>query len=178
MQSPLGNMITKHWNPSSSLTTPSSIIIWSKYISKDSILLYLNIGKHWISTLLYPNVIKQRIMLFVSSICKDNILIHGFTYLTIFLLQTRSMQGTKCRFCNSTKMESWCGSTFHRLHHDFDQSQQTLECGHHPTSRKSRVGWQDVDIIHSTPRFLEGWSQISRTPYSNMFTEGLDSERF
>jgi hypothetical protein len=73
-------------------------------------------------------------------------------------------------------MESWCGSTFHKLHHDFNQSQQTLERGHHPTSRESRVGWQDVDIMHSTPRFLGGWSQSSRMPYSNMSVEGLDSE--
>ncbi len=58
----------------------------------------------------------------------------------LFLLQTRSMQGTECRFCNSAKMESWCGSAFHRLHHDSKQSQQTLECGHHPTSQESRAG--------------------------------------
>jgi hypothetical protein len=50
-----------------------------------------------------------------------------------FLLQIRS-QGTECRFCNFAKMESWCGSTFHSLHRDSDQSQQTLQCGHHPTS--------------------------------------------
>jgi hypothetical protein len=75
-------------------------------------------------------------------------------------------------------MESWCGFAFHRLHCDFDQSQQTLECGHHLTSRESKVGRQDVDIMHSTPRFLGGWSQTSRTPYSNMFAEGLDSESF
>jgi hypothetical protein len=53
-----------------------------------------------------------------------------------------------------------------------------LECGHHPTSWESRVGWQDADIMHSTPRFLGGWSQTSRTPYSNMFAEGLDLESF
>ncbi len=57
-----------------------------------------------------------------------------------FLLQTRSMQGTECRFCNFAKMESWYGFAFHKLHRDSDQSQQTLECGHHPTSRESRVG--------------------------------------
>jgi len=58
----------------------------------------------------------------------------------LFLFQTRSMQGTKCKLCNSTKIESWCGSVFHRLHRDFDQSQQTLECGHYPTFRKFRAG--------------------------------------
>ncbi len=39
-------------------------------------------------------------------------------------------------------MESWCGSSFHRLYHDSDQSQQKLECGHHPTSRES-IGQDD-----------------------------------
>jgi hypothetical protein len=53
-----------------------------------------------------------------------------------------------------------------------------LECGHHPTSWESRAGWQDADILHSTPRFFGGWSKTSRTPYSNMYAEGLDSESF
>jgi len=75
-------------------------------------------------------------------------------------------------------MESWCGFVFHRLHCDSDQSHQTLERGHHPTSRKFRVGWQESDIMHSTPRFLGGWSQTSRMPYSNMSAKGLDSESF
>jgi hypothetical protein len=95
-----------------------------------------------------------------------------------FLLQIRSMQGTECKFCNSTKMESWCGFAFHRLHYDSNQSQQTLERGHHPTSREFKVRWQDADIMHSKPRFLGGWSQTSRAPYSNMSVEGLDSESF
>ncbi len=114
----------------------------------------------------------------ISSTCKDNISIHDFTSSTIFLLQTRLMQGTKCKFHNFAKMESWCGSAFHRLHRDFDQSKQTLEHGHHPTSWKSRARWQDADIMHSTPRFLRGWSQISRTPSSNMSTKSLDSKSF
>jgi hypothetical protein len=53
-----------------------------------------------------------------------------------------------------------------------------LEHGHHPTSWKSRARWQDADIMHSTPRFLRGWSQISRTPSSNMSTKSLDSKSF
>jgi hypothetical protein len=53
-----------------------------------------------------------------------------------------------------------------------------LECGHHPTSQESRAGWQDANIMHSTPRFLGGWSKTSRTPYSNMYVEGLDSKSF
>jgi hypothetical protein len=93
-----------------------------------------------------------------------------------FLLQTCLMQGIECRFRDFAKMESWCGSTFHRLHRDFDQSQQTLEHGHHPTSQKSRAWWQDADIMHSTPRFLGGSSQISIMPYSNMYAKGLDSK--
>ncbi len=60
----------------------------------------------------------------------------------LFLLQTCSMQGIECRFCNFAKMESWCGSSFHRLYHDSDQSQQKLECGHHPTSWES-IGRDD-----------------------------------
>ncbi len=96
----------------------------------------------------------------------------------LFLLQIRSMQGIECKFCNSAKMESWCGFSFHRLHRNFDQSQQTLECGHHPTSWESRAGPQDADIMHSTPRFLGRWSQTSRLRYSNTSTKGLDSESF
>jgi hypothetical protein len=67
----------------------------------------------------------------------------GFTILhlqLLFLLQTCSMQGTECRFCNSAKMESWCEFVIHRLHRDSNQSQQPLECGHHPTSPESRAG--------------------------------------
>jgi hypothetical protein len=167
----------KHKNPSNSLMTPSSTFIWSKYISKDSILLYLNLRKHWISTLLYSNVIKQWIMLF-QVLGNTTFRFTSLHLQLVFLLQTCSMQGTKCRFCNFAKMESWCGSTFHRLHRDSDQSQQKLECGHHPTSQESKVGWQDVDIMHFTPRFLGGWSHTSRMPYLNMFVKGLDSESF
>jgi hypothetical protein len=66
--------------------------------------------------------------------CKDNILIHDFTSSTTFSTPNSFNARNKIQFHDSAKMESRCGFAFHRLHRDSNQSQQTLECGHHPMS--------------------------------------------